>query len=325
MAVVYPEWTAGVYMPGNRVQYNGILYEALNARTATDTDNPQLDVDNWKVVAIIRIEDYNSLIEAIKLEINTTDDMINESIPMFIQMAEESFETRIRAPIQRATAILTADHESRVQVPEDLLQVINLRLMTNTSVASDTLFSRGGTEILAANFEEFKDLQRYYRSAIGFAQGRVFPSNYEAPVYWYDSQYFHIAPNIEEDAELELQYYAAIPKLGSEVNLVNQNGMPINAQGQTLAQWIAEDPLTHNVANFVQATAVVNVNWFVEEQPHLLLYGAIMSAESYLRDDPRMAIWQQKFQMAEQEVHYLIDRFTEGRHHTQQMYNAYAN
>ena len=72
MAVNYPDWSTGVFARGDLVRFNGVLYEALNARTATDTDNPSVDTANWKVAAVLRIQDYNSLIEAIRLEINTT-------------------------------------------------------------------------------------------------------------------------------------------------------------------------------------------------------------------------------------------------------------
>lgn len=242
---------------------------------------------------------------------------------MFIQLAEESLQTRVRAPVQRARTVLTSDTMSRILVPSDLLQVINLRF-NDDGTAGDSIFSRGGTEILAGNYEEFKDLQRYYQSNIGFGTSRAIPTNYEAPVYWFDDRYFYIAPNIQQGTELELYYYAMIPQLGSTVNLVNQNGQPINSAGQTLQQWIDANPLTNNADNFVQATDTVEVNWFLTAKPDMLLYGAIMSAESYLRDDPRMEIWRRKFEQAELEIHHLIDRFEEGRHHTQQLFNAYS-
>lgn len=321
MAFVYPTWSAGSFSVGDKVQFNGVLYEALVARTPSDTMNPQLDRDSWKVAAVLRIQDYCSLIEAIRLEINTDDDMINDSVPMFIQMAEESFKTRIRAPIQRCgPVILTTDSESRITVPQDLLQVINLRL-NQDSTAGDSIFSRGGTEILAGNFEEWKDLQRYYQSNIGFGTGRAIPTNYEAPVYWYDRSYFHIAPNLEMGTEIELYYYAHIPQLGTTVNLVNQNGEPINDAGQTVAQWIAAG---NTADTFVQATDMVENNWFITAAPQMIKYGAIAEAEGYLKDDPRMEIWQRKFERAEAETHDLINTFDEGRAHTIQLFNAYS-
>lgn len=322
MAVNYPDWSAGAFARGDLVRFNGVLYEALNARTATDTDNPSVDTANWKVAAVLRIQDYNSLIEAIRLEINTTDSMINNSIPMFIQLAEESLQTRVRAPVQRARVILTVDAESRVEVPTDLLQVINMRYNVDDNINStNSIQARGGTEILAGNYEEFRDLQRHYNLSSGFGLNSDRTSNYEAPVYWFDDRYFHIAPDVAMGTEIELYYYAMIPQLGTTVNLVNQNGDPINSAGQTTAQWVAAG----NSANdFVQATDTVENNWFLTAKPDMLLYGAVMSAESYLRDDPRMDIWRRKFEQAELEIHHLVDRFEQGRTHTQQLYNAYS-
>ena len=121
--------------------------------------------------------------------------------------------------------------------------------------------------------------------------------------------------------EIELYYYAQIPQLGTTVRLVNQNGDPINAEGQTIDQWIAAG---NTRDSFEQATDMVEVNWFITAKPDLLLYGAITKAEAYLRDDPRMEIWNRKFERAELETMDLITRFEEGRHHTQQMYNAYS-
>ena len=328
MALNYNNWAAATsYAVGDRARYNGVLYRALNAITGNPSNNnPNIDVDNWVVAAVLRIQDYNSLIEAIKLEINTDDDMINDSIPMFIQLAEESFQTRIRAPIQRARTILTVDAESRVLVPGDLLQVINMRINEGTSGApttGDSLISRGYTEILAGNYEEYRDLQRYFSSDLGEGINRSYPTNYEAPVYWFDDQYFYIAPNIAMGTEIELYYYAQIPQLGTTVRLVNQNGDPINDQGQTVDQWIAAGG-GNTANNFIQATDTVEVNWYITAKPDLLLYGAITKAEAYLKDDPRMEIWRTQFERAELETMDLITRFEEGRHHTQQMYNAYS-
>ena len=326
MALIRDMWAGASvsYVTGNEVEYDGVLYEALNDIPA-NTSNlaPDVDTTNWKAVGVIRIQSEHSLYAAIELELNVDSERINNSIPFFVQLAHESFKTRIRAPIQRSRVVLTVDANSAVDVPEDLLQVINLRL-NQDATAGDSIFGRGGTEILAANYEEFRDLQRYYRSNIGFGYQRSVPTNYEAPVYFHTDRQFLIAPNITEGTEIELWYFATIPQLGDTVRLVNQNGDPINAEGLTLAQWIAADPLMNTLLNFVQATDRVTVNWFVTAAPQMLLYGAILAAEAYLRDDPRLPMWQQKFERAELETHELLDRFREGRAHTQQLFNAYA-
>ena len=196
MAVQHPQWQAGTFARGDLASYNGVLYEALNARAPTDTDNPQVDTANWKVAAVLRIQDYNSLIEAITIEINTTDSMINNSIPMFIQLAEESLQTRVRAPVQRARVILTVDAQSRVEVPSDLLQVINMRFNSDDFVnATSSLQARGTIEILAAgNYENYRDLQRHFGTTSGFGLNNERTTNYEAPLYWFCLLYTSPSP-----------------------------------------------------------------------------------------------------------------------------------
>ena len=320
MARTFNVWEAGTFSAGDQVRYNGLAYETRNDLTSANVTNPQDDTDNWFVIGVLRIQDYNSLQEAMRLELNVDDDMITNSIPLFIQLAEESFEKRIRAPIQRTRRILTVDSESKVEVPSDLLQVINIRL-NEDSTGGDSIFFRGGTEILAGNYEEYKDLQRYYRSNIGFSSQRAIPTNYEAPVYWYDDASFWIAPNIDEDTEVELYYYSQIPQLGTTVLLVDANGDPINSDDQTEVEWVADG---NAAVDFVQATEIVTDNWFITAAPQMLLYGALLNADIFLHDDPRVALWEAKFARAEAETMELISKFEEGRHHTIQIYNAYT-
>ena len=320
MARIYAEWSATAdYAVGAIARREGILYKATSAITGNATNvEPRLNEDEWDVYAVVRIEDYYSLIEAIRLELNRTDDeYLTQSIPLFIQLAEESFQTRIRAPIQRSRMVLTVDAESRVAVPSGLLQVLNLRI-NGDQLQGSSLLSAGQSEILAGNFEEYIDLKRSYSNDFTF---NSYPSNYDAPVYWFDSTYFNIAPTLEEGTELELWYYEQIPQLGREVLLTDANGNPINSDGQTLTQWTDSG---ESASSFVQATEVVISNWFVSAVPQLLLYGALVNAESFLKEDARIPLWQARFQAAEAETMELIQRFEEGRAHTQQLYNAYS-
>lgn len=300
----YPTWSAGTYAVGDRVQDNGVLYQALTARTSSDTTRPSLDRTNWKLAGIIRIQNRNALYEAIRFEINVNNDMIDDSAPFFVQLAEESFQTRIRAPIQRSTVTLTTDSQGRIEVPEDLLEVINVRIMDNAA-GSDEIMDNMRIEILAAGSQE-----EYLRLREGYNSYRFRLDAYRTGVYWYDDRYFKIAPVLDAGTEIELQYYAKIPQLGSTVNLVNQNGQPINSAGQTVDQWVAAG---NTPGSFEQATDTVDVNWFITAAPQMLLYGAILNAESYLKDDERLPMWQQRFQAAEAETINLIERFQDNR------------
>ena len=322
MARIYAEWSATAdYAVGAIARREGILYKATSAITGNSNNvEPRLNEDEWDVYAVVRIEDYYSLIESIRLELNRNDDeYLTQSIPLFIQLAEESFQTRIRAPIQRSRMILTVDSESRITVPSGLLQVLNLRI-NGDQLQGSSLLSAGQSEILAGNFEEYIDLKRSYSNDFTF---NSYPSNYDAPVYWFDSTYFNIAPTLEEGTEIELWYYEQIPQLGRKVLLTNAAGDPINAAGQTVAEWVAAGG-GNTEGNFVQATEIVLTNWFISAVPQLLLYGALVNAESYLKEDQRIPLWQARFQAAEAEAVELIQRFEEGRSHTQQLYNAYS-
>ena len=318
MVQTYPEWSAGTFAVDDKVQYNGVIYRALNARAATDTTVPQNDPTNWRVVAVLRIQDYNSLQEAIRIELNAqNNDTVNDSIPMFIQLAEESFQTRIRTPIQRSRVVLTTDADGKIDIPDDLLQVINVRINEDSSSTSPNITDAGRTEILAGDYEEYRNLIRYYNADY---PGRTI--SYEAPVYWFDNRYFWIAPVLDVGTEIELWYYAAIPQLGRTVNLVNQNGQPINDAGQTVDQWVAAG----NTANsFVQATDTVRRNWFTEAAPQMIFYGALLRASSFVKDQNKLEYYRQSFAEAEAETLQLIGRFEEGRHHTLQLDNWYIN
>ena len=322
MALMNPTWSAGSdYSANDLVTSDGVVYKALNAITGnSNNQEPFIDETNWALLAVQKIQSENSLIQAIRLEINVDNEMINQTIPLYIQLAEVSFQTRIRAPIQRSRVSLTTDADSKVTIPGDLLQVINMRIEGEAS--GSTLLSRGGTEILAGNYEEYKNLQRYYQGDDN-AFGNGFTSTYEAPVYWFDSSHFWIAPDLDTGTKIELYYYSAIPSLGSTVFLVDANGNALNSAGMTLAQWVAEGG-GNDADNFVQATERVTNNWFVQAAPQMLLYGALVQAASYLHNDERAPMWQERFKAAENETKDLIQRFEEGRHHIQQIHNAYS-
>ena len=160
-------------------------------------------------------------------------------------------------------------------------------------------------EILAANSQE-----EYLRLLRGYDNYRIEIDDYDSGVYWYDSTYFYIAPGLDEGTEIELNYYSVIPQLGTTVNLTDAQGNPINADDQTLAAWVADG---NAEADFVQASETVNVNWFITVAPQMILYGALINANRYLRDDARAPIYQAAFESAEAEVMTLIERFENNR------------
>ena len=321
MALSIDAWSAMTTFTADALTLDDdVIWQAKQGITGNAANkNPSQDPTNWTLYSVRRISSYGSLQAAIQLELNTQKDTIIQSIPLFVQLAESSFQTRIRAPIQRARVVLTVDNESKVDVPSDLLQVLNMRIVGD-ELQGSSLLSAGQSEILAGNFEEYIDLKRSYSNDFTF---NSYPSNYDAPVYWFDNASFWIAPDVAEGTQIELYYYASIPQLGSTALAINSNGDALNAGGLTLAQWIAEGG-SNTADNFVQDMVVVNVNWFIQAAPQMLLYGALQAAESFVKDDERILLWQAKFAAAEAETMELISRFEEGRAHTQQLYNAYS-
>ena len=321
MALSYNEWVDTTdYLEDAKVLYDGVIYRASTAITgsagkATPDQDPE-----WILVAVNKIQSRHSLYQAVRLEINTTDETIVDSIPMFVQLAEESFTTRIRTPIQRSTTMLTVDSESRITIPFDLLEVINLRESTASSSAYNDLRARGTIEILAGNIEEYREMKAYFEGG----NSRFSYTEFEAPIYWYDGEYFYIAPNYEEGTEIELIYYSSIPQLGTTVFEINGDGAAVNDAGQTVAEWVAAGG-GNTEDNFVQASAVVNVNWFIQAAPQMLLYGSLVNAHMYLRDDEKLDVWQKRFIEAERETVHKIEKFNAIRAHTQQLGNIYNN
>jgi len=315
MAVIIPStWSSTVtYSSGNQVIRNGVLYEASTAITAgTDPETS----NDWSVVAVHEITNYNSLIEAIRLQINTDDDEIDRSIPLFIQLAEQSFNTRLRVPAMRQRRVLETDSESRIEVPQDLLQVISLRENVDNTQGGTTIPNdirqRGIIEITAAqDYEDFQKL-KLYSNYVGYFNSNLV--GYDSPVYWHDNRYFNIAPDYDEGTEMELWYYKSIPFLGTTVFLTDADGNPIDANGDRTS-----------VSGLDQATRVQTSNFWISFAPQMLLYGALCKSEGYLNDPEKMEMWKKAFAEAQVETQDAIDRFEQSRAHSIYFEGAYAS
>ena len=320
MAFIIPaQWSSTVtYTTGQQVLLNGVLYEAtMNISAGV---NPTVD-NAWEVIAVHSIQDYSSLIEAARLNLNVDDDEINRSVPLFIQLAEESFKTRIRAPQQRKRVILTVDSQGRVEVPGDLLEVLNMREnSTGASGGFRDVRSRGVIEILNGNYEEYQRLLRFDQSDnfVGVQDYNAF----DAPTFWFDSRYFWIAPIYDAGTEIELVYIATIPQLGTIVSLTDESNNAINSAGMTSAQWVAAG---NTAETFVQATQTVTQNWFTAAAPQMLLYGALCKAEGYLKDPERIAQWKALFEAAQTETQDMVNRFEESQPHQIYLENTYSS
>ena len=88
-----------------------------------------------------------------------------------------------------------------------------------------------------------------------------------------------------------------------------------------MVDWIAAG---NQPDTFRQQQVVVERNWFTSAAPQMLLYGSLINADLYLKNDPRVDVWRQKFALAEAEVQGKVDAFKTERAHTMQIGNVYT-
>ena len=316
MAIIRPaDWTttsASTLSEGDRIYYNGTVYERTSV--AANTRIP-VDNDAWDLHSVIRIEDFYSLQESIRLAMNTSDQQIIDSIPLFIQRAEQDINKILRSPAQIVTRPFTVIAGSRFQIPEDTLNVINIR--TTAEDAGYDLRSQGAIQFLNGNKTEFERVRQYYTSNGGSFE----IINFQYPVYYFDGTHFHLAPDIDTGTTGEITYYQAVASLGETVNLVNDDFEPINSTNQTEAQWVAAG---NAASDFVQATQVNLSNLWTATIPHLLRLGALIAAEEYVKDDTRIEVWKAEYDDNMQKTIDEFERFKTDQASSLQMESAYS-
>ena len=291
MAIREPmEWnSANTYAMGDRVSYNGIGYQATTAISPTTTD--PIGNTDWTVYAIFRATDYYSIQEAVEFYLNSKNPLVIASIPNYIQQVEYTLEKVLRSPAQLAKRVFVVDDESKFLVPDDIIEVLHIRM--NMDVSNPyTLRDRGSISIQKGDRTTFEDIRQSYDTTRAYEYQEI----WDRPVWWVDDQYLYIAPNYDAGTEIELTYFRREPELGSIGLDVNNAFEPLNAQGQTLAEWIAADPLLNNADNFVQGTTVITSNLWTATVPHLLINGALAQGFRADADADQAAIWDQQFQ-----------------------------
>ena len=336
MAVVQNAWIATAnYTAGNLVNYNGVVYRALAAITGNaNNQNPVEDTTNWIVEYVFRAQDWNSVIEAVRQELNVDDDVINNSIPYYIQLAEQTINARVRPPTNVVSAMVSltpintpTGYQDRqyILVPDDLLQVENIRAIQDGASATGVL-GRGNLEIKAAATDYDFELLRSYYDGNDYFFGERSLTNFSSPLYRKVTiagvTYFEIAPSqFAANTQFEIRYYRAEPMLGETRNVVDANGNAINSAGMTLTEW---ENAGNNANAFVQATTVITRNWYTANRPNLLVYGTLSKASAYLKDDERAAIWKNEFEQSILETIDFIYRFEEVRPTDLQMGSVYS-
>ena len=272
-------------------------------------------------------QDYNSIVEAIRLQLNVPQQRdIYNSIPMFIKFEEETLRSTIRAPQHIHTVTLTverlADGQSRVEAPADLLEVINLRAVgPNGGFMSANDFSPYTMDTIEITNVGREGYLRILRAQSGDFSTRDY-TTFDSAAYWFDSRYFYIAPAPENMQSIELVYYRSEPLLGTTANAINSDGVAVNAEGETMAQYLARVPS----GTFVQDTFVVSRNWYTDVFSKGMVYGACLHAKPFLRSgDERLQSWAELYALAHQELELLIDNFEVNQPHQLWIQNTYSS
>lgn len=281
MAVFSDAWDmTQAYPRGTKATYSGIEYETLRDVAANTSTTPDESTD-WKAVSVARIFNHLSLTEAVRLYMNQPkNDMLNGSVPQFIQFAEQELYQKVHPPVQRQFIDLTValdsdmDDMPYVTLPSNLEEFIHVRQKVSPSGASAS-----SIEIVEA------DTSRFYQTAATSTRGSVTGEGlgtgavFIEPVYLYNNERMYFA-GIELAAGDTIQVFCelAVPQLGTTITI---NSTP----------------------------RIVESNWYTTYAPRALLYGALLHAESYLKDDGRIQLWKQLYDEAIEELMQYIERF----------------
>ena len=311
--------TETAYAIGDQVNFNGVNYEAIVVIADTNTITPvDDDGDSWNVVGVIEIQDVYGLYHSIRLTLNSDAPEVNNSIWMFIQQADFNLGKRLRTIGQRNMRTVTLDDDSKADISElGILDIDHIKIAGDGNLAS-SLRQRGKVQVLAADGKkEIEELNQYFRQDYLFSNTSTF--NY--PLYYIDGRNLIIAPDFDEGTEVEITFKEAEPKLGTTQLSVNDDYEPINSDGETLAEWVANG---NDAEDFVQAEIFIDFNGWIEQCPHLLKLDALVAAEMFLDNDPRVAAWRQEYALNLKETIDYFYRFESDRPNTVRQSSPYT-
>lgn len=293
MAFVKPAaWVdTDAYSVGDRVSYLGIGYECVTAVAADSNGNAiPVDNDSWKVYAVFYVDNHAySVYEAIKFEINSEDDRVDASIPLFVQAAEYILSDEIRSPAQITTRVLDVEEGSKVRITDiGLLEFEHVRTDTDSRSSYD-LVNRGSVVIKGTNRETFEQTRQYYN---GTNYADFIPHAVTYPVYRFDKEFLYIAPDFDTGEKIAITFYEEVPELLSNILLTNDDYEPINSDGDTLDEWVSDG---NAASDFVQADSDVFRNLWTATCRHLLKAYACYQMCLAINDPQRTQYWQQQF------------------------------
>lgn len=173
----------------------------------------------------------------------------------------------------------------------------------------------GELKSAVADYLQRADLTSYIPGFIEFANARLndelrIDAMLQVADTTLDGQYNalptgFIAMRSLESADGPLVYMT--PEALSE--FAQTGAIPVPARYSIVAQKIRVYPVPSSLAvtmsyykafaNFVNDA---DTNWLLEQRPDLYLFGALVNAASFLMDDPRIPLWEQRFQQALESV-----------------------
>jgi hypothetical protein len=129
-------------------------------------------------------------------------------------------------------------------------------------------------------------------------------------VYLYGSL-LQAEPYLKDDARIQI-WEQAVERLLAEVRLPDTESNFNNYTGlqASVADWLNRPDLTNAIPNFIQLaeaqfqrkfldvtslSASVDTNWLLTNHPDIYLYGTLLEAAPYLKDDARVALWQNEY------------------------------
>lgn len=172
------------------------------------------------------IDTYTNLRAEIADWLNRQD--LTNQIPTFIRLLETQVERslRVRHMVTRSTIQVSSQFTN---LPADYLSLVNVQLDTDPV-----------TQLEYVPMGHLDDVRRQY------------PSASKPMFYSIVGTQIEVAPVPDATYDMEIVYYAKIPKL---------------------------------------ATGTQETNWLLDNYGDLYLYGALMNAAPYLEDDQRVGLW----------------------------------
>ena len=304
MGIFQTGWTSTSEHPrGTTVTFSGVAYQALNDipinTAAIPFDNP-----NWKPLHIIAVSDIYGIIEAIRLELNATkNNTTNNSINHLISLAHNSFKRTIRVPEMLDTRFTMVDADGNIKVPSGCLEPLRLNVMSDTK-------ANYAISIKRADPSEFRRQELGIDDTAAFAQANMYDGNpFVEYVYLPNRDEYKIRPVLAEGTEIEVYGYFEEPTLGTRIDWIDNHGRELNSDRQTVTEWEAAG---NSPENFVQATIDITTNWFSQAAPDLIIYGALLHAEAWIKDESKIQVWAALFEKAKQEIEMLVDSHDAG-------------